>query len=198
MSNRSVRMLGGICLVSLSVNVFMLGMLASHLLQPGHGHSGPPDGAEVLSPDLRTRGPRLMRPGPVGLPAPLLASLTPAHRAAAAEVRSRYEDQMSASIRRRLEPQAEVVALLPQEVIDESALEAAFAAVRERDNETARIAQAMLLEMARTLGPEARLRLAAMLQRPMMRPRQLIPRGIDQLGLGGRPGPPPHEGGDGQ
>ena len=62
-----------------------------------------------------------------------------------------------------------IVELFSQSEIDEPRLVSAFARIRALDNETAQMAQAMVVEIAKTLEPETRLRLAGMLQRPMLR-----------------------------
>ena len=168
MTERSLRVLGVICLVSLAVNVFAVGMMTSHWLGPNsHPPMQPP--GDHMAPPFRPLGKGGGPPWPVELPGRFMQALDESQRARIQAIRDRYSERMDSAIRRRLAQQATVVALMTQPTIDRPALQEAFAQVRALDDETAQIAQSMVLEIAEALSPEARIRLAGLLRRPMLR-----------------------------
>ena len=93
MSDRSLRRIGLVCLVSLAFNVFALGVLASNYMrstQPMLPFPAPPPGARGGS-----FTPSLVPPEPVGLPPKLMQMLTPEQRHRIAQIRQQHAERIA-------------------------------------------------------------------------------------------------------
>lgn len=165
--------------VSLAVNLFVLGAFGSHWLSLNTFGIGQEDRSARMAGERSSRGGRRVHPGMiVGLPSPgqLMNILSEREREDFKAAWRAENPRLRGQFRAMYDARADVAATLSEDAYQRQDLLDAFAALRARQMELAASSQELIVNLADQLDDEGRDRLAEIMRPPAGRPWESLKR----------------------